>query len=55
MRKNYHDEDYVPPNREKVSAPKKGFSWCACDRVQISDWAKCPVCGHRNGRKRLKP
>jgi len=54
MNFNYHDSDYVPTNRDRAMTPKRGFGWCACDRVVIGDWAKCPVCHRRNGRRRLK-
>jgi hypothetical protein len=54
MHKSYYDEDYRMSNREKVLNPKRGFGYCMCDRIQIGDWSKCPICGGRNGRRRYK-
>jgi len=54
MLKNYHDSDYPERNRDKKKKPKSGFGYCACDRTLMPDWAKCPICGARNGRKRYK-
>lgn len=47
--------EYRPRNREKSRAPKRGRFWCrGCDRQLVGEWEKCPVCGTRNNRKRLK-
>jgi rubrerythrin len=48
------DEDDVLSNREKTLRPRKTKFWCGfCDRAIVRPWVKCPVCGHRNGKKRL--
>ena len=48
-------ENINKPNRNKTKEPKKGIFWCSsCDMSLVSDGAKCPVCGKRNGRRRLK-
>lgn len=54
MLKNYYDDEYSASNRERRLNPKRGYGYCACDRVQLGDWTKCKICGVRNGRKRLK-
>lgn len=54
MLKNYYDPEYPESNRDKKRRPKYGFSYCVCDRTLISDWAKCPICGARNSRKKYK-
>ena len=43
-------------NRDKKRKPKKGFHYCPCDRAQIGDGQKCPLCGRRdpNKRERMK-
>jgi len=47
--------EYKQSNREKRLAPKKGKFWCmGCDRAFVTEWKKCPICGKRNGIKRLK-
>ena len=57
---NYdHCNCYKPklnkPNRIKSTAPKKDKFWCySCDMQLVGEYSKCPVCGHRNGKKRLK-
>lgn len=43
------------PNRETAQAPKLGTFWCGgCDAVKVRQWAKCPRCGTRNGRRVAK-
>lgn len=54
MNKNYYDDEYTETNRDRKMKPKRGFGFCVCDMVLIGDWSKCPICGCRNGRKRLK-
>ena len=47
--------EYKQSHREKRLAPKKGKFWCmGCDRAFVTEWKKCPICGKRNGIKRLK-
>lgn len=42
-------------NREQVRAPRLGAFWCwPCDMQIVAEWAKCPVCGSRTGRRRHK-
>jgi hypothetical protein len=46
---------YRPRNREKAKAPKRVKFWChGCDGCQVGEWEKCPVCGTRNNKNRLK-
>lgn len=53
--KKYEDYNYLPSNREKNRAPKRGLFWCwGCDGNLVSEWQKCSRCGYRNGRKRRK-
>lgn len=52
-------ENAEPPrrktNREKALTPKRSLFWCfPCDRQLVGEWKKCPVCGSRNGSRRLK-
>lgn len=54
MNKHYYDEDYRESNRDKAIRPKRGYGYCLCDRTQMGEWSKCPVCHRRNGRYRLK-
>jgi len=55
MNHNYYDNEYSPTNRDKRLTPKRVFGWCdGCDRVLVSGGKKCPVCGHRQGKYRLK-
>lgn len=43
------------PNRLLARRARLGKGWCGrCDRAQVGDGAKCPVCGQRSGRKRDK-
>jgi len=46
---------YRKTNREKRLTPKKGKTWCGgCDAALVGEWEKCPLCGCRNGTKRMK-
>lgn len=46
---------WQPSNREKVFVTKKGKFWCDhCDAAKLGDGEKCPNCGKRNRRRRLK-
>lgn len=47
--------EYKLTNREKAMQPKKNKFWCKyCDMALVGEYSKCPVCGKRNGKKRLK-
>lgn len=54
MNKNYYDENYSSTNRDRKMSPKRGFGYCGCDRAMVGDGQKCPLCGSRSGKKRLK-
>lgn len=56
MTDKYEDIKYQKTNRQKALTPKKKTAgWCAgCDRCYLTSYAKCPVCGVRNGTYRLK-
>lgn len=48
-------EKEVLTNRQKVMLPKSGRCWChGCDHALVNDGSKCPYCGKRDVRKRLK-
>lgn len=54
-RKILYETDYKKTNREKKREPKKGKFWCNyCDAQLVNEYAKCPICNSRNGRKRNK-
>lgn len=47
----YDDYEYQKTNREKRMTPKTGAYWCdGCDRDYVGYWAKCSVCGWRQGK-----
>jgi len=58
MKNNYYYDEsypYLKTNREKRMTPKKAHRWCdGCDMYIVGEWQKCPLCGTRNGLKRLK-
>jgi len=42
-------------NREKARQAKRARGWCgSCDRQLVSLTEKCPVCGGRENRRKLK-
>lgn len=48
-------DEYKMTNREKRLQPRKNTFWCDhCDMQIVTEWKKCPVCGNRNGSRRLK-
>ena len=52
---NYTEIKYEKTNREKTQTPKKKAGWCkSCDRVYLTGYHKCPVCGTRNRHFTLK-
>ena len=46
---------YSPTNREKSKRAKRIKAWCHyCDQCLISLTQKCPLCGRRHNRKKLR-
>lgn len=42
-------------NHDKVREPRLGRKWCkACDKCEVGDGNKCPVCRVRDKSKRRK-
>lgn len=49
------DYKYQPTNREKAIKAKHGYDWClGCDRAQVPEGKKCPVCGRKKYRKKIR-
>ena len=46
---------YVPTNREKAKRGSKKKWWCShCDMALVGNVGKCPCCGKRENRKKIK-
>ena len=46
---------YVPTNREKARRGSKRKFWCShCDAQLVGQVGKCPTCGGRENRKKIK-
>jgi rRNA maturation endonuclease Nob1 len=42
-------------NRWEAKTAKRGKVWCfGCDKCLISETGKCPICGSRLNRKKIK-
>lgn len=55
MNQSYYDEEYSQTNRDKRMTPKREFGYCdGCDKTMLGNGQKCPVCGHKQGKRRLK-
>lgn len=48
------DEEYTPRNREKAKQAKRTKFWCWCDLSLVSESKKCPICGQRRNRKKIR-
>ncbi len=49
------DAVYRPTNREKARTAVKGHrDVCGCDRAEVGQWGKCPVCGYRNNPRKIR-
>lgn len=47
--------EYISTNREKAKKAKYGKNWCfGCDQAVVGQTGKCPVCGRRVNRKKIK-
>ena len=49
------DVEVPPTNRERAKKPTgSGYCW-GCDAYVLWDGVKCPVCGHKEKTKKVKP
>jgi len=49
------EEEYEPRNREKARAAHLALFWCGkCDAQIVSQTEKCPNCGHRENRSKIR-
>jgi len=47
--------EYEPRNREKARAAHRTLFWCGkCDAQIVSQSEKCPNCGHRENRSKIR-
>jgi len=46
--------EYTKNNREKKLTAKKEKFWCRCDLAHIGQYGKCPVCGRKSEKRKLK-
>lgn len=49
-----NDHKWVPTNRDRAKATKRGLFWCRCDRNYVAKTGKCELCGWRANRKKIK-
>ena len=53
--KHMHQEEFKRSNRDKRMEAKSSNFWCGyCDCKKVGEYSKCPNCGHRHSKKRLK-
>ncbi len=50
----YQKIDWIPRNRDKAKATKRGLFWCRCDSNIVAKTGKCEFCGWRANRKKIK-
>jgi spore coat polysaccharide biosynthesis predicted glycosyltransferase SpsG len=53
MKKRDIENIDIMSNRKKALMPRKTKFYCGCDMAMVRPWVKCPVCGQRNGKRRL--